>query len=571
MLQFAAFVLALYGIFVVPWHRHVATVDLHERSLAESTALPATGQPDTILPAPSEQQTELTTRYTPKDNRRERKSSSGSKKAKSSSRTKPGKAMWAGANSSNRASTPSQEHAEAQDAGTTLGDGWISTAPAFASLTPRLEPPLPPVDVELSKAWQILSSVRVANELRTTGVTPKDVLKLAGNASEVLEGAAYANMTLEDGKRLWRSALRSASGRILSGANYTLVGERRSRVFATKDTFYLTHAGASNELPQEPIVDNFLASVLPPTGAPPQLDSCALVGNAKGLLREPLGRDIDSHAAVIRINQAPAEGFESYVGSRTTHRLLNHKWASSYEAEALGMRTKKKRAEEPLYLELNVTLIVSRTDWKEFRKLAKALRSHRADVKLLLLSREEVDTAGDLLRFLKLKVEGMRGAEYRGKGSPSSGFVAVHLLLQMCKSLDVYGVGDGMEDSWHYFQTRQFQASREFGEAPHHSFDLEGDILQVMDGGGIIHHHLARPLSPPPAPPKASESPTDLTAEGSQPPSSIVVVEPSIEESPFSNASTWDAPEADALHMTMDNLPSVVDNRTTFNDSVSSR
>ena len=33
-------------------------------------------------------------------------------------------------------------------------------------------------------------------------------------------------------------------------------------------------------------------------------------------------------------------------------------------------------------------------------------------------------------------------------------------------------------------------ASREFNADPHHSFDLEHDMLQVMDAGGLITHHL---------------------------------------------------------------------------------
>lgn len=48
-----------------------------------------------------------------------------------------------------------------------------------------------------------------------------------------------------------------------------------------------------------------------------------------------------------------------------------------------------------------------------------------------------------------------------------------------CFQVSVYGVGDGMAGSWHYFEGRAFAQSREFGNDPHHSFELEHDMLQV--------------------------------------------------------------------------------------------
>ena len=98
----------------------------------------------------------------------------------------------------------------------------------------------------------------------------------------------------------------------------------------------------------------------------------------------------------------------------------------------------------------------------------------------------------------------MRGATFPGKGSPSSGFLGVYMMLQMCDHLDVYGMAQGgLTSSWHYFQVRNhsicnrttvsvlrllryamqpgtFKASREFGGTPHHSFDLERDLMQVI-------------------------------------------------------------------------------------------
>ena len=52
--------------------------------------------------------------------------------------------------------------------------------------------------------------------------------------------------------------------------------------------------------------------------------SCAVVGSAGHLGGAGLGAEIDRHAAVIRINDAPAGGaFELDVGARTTHRFVH--------------------------------------------------------------------------------------------------------------------------------------------------------------------------------------------------------------------------------------------------------
>jgi len=49
--------------------------------------------------------------------------------------------------------------------------------------------------------------------------------------------------------------------------------------------------------------------------------SCAVVGSSAALLARRLGSEIDSHALVIRANQAPLRGYEAHVGTRTDLRV----------------------------------------------------------------------------------------------------------------------------------------------------------------------------------------------------------------------------------------------------------
>ena len=55
--------------------------------------------------------------------------------------------------------------------------------------------------------------------------------------------------------------------------------------------------------------------------------TCAVVGSSGALLRGRYGREIDSHAIVLRFNDASTKGFESIVGSKTSIRILNTKAA----------------------------------------------------------------------------------------------------------------------------------------------------------------------------------------------------------------------------------------------------
>ena len=62
-----------------------------------------------------------------------------------------------------------------------------------------------------------------------------------------------------------------------------------------------------------------------PESDPPStatIDTCAVVGNSWILANSSMGQLIDNHSAVIRLNDAPVVGFESDVGTRCTHRLI---------------------------------------------------------------------------------------------------------------------------------------------------------------------------------------------------------------------------------------------------------
>jgi len=214
----------------------------------------------------------------------------------------------------------------------------------------------------------------------------------------------------------------------------------------------------------------------------PEYGRCAIVGNSQRMLLRTDGAEIDAHDVVMRLNNAPTMGFEPFVGSKTTHRLVNNQWTRTYST--MGRR---------LPLEWNVTLLASRTDYKSYTALFQQLKTVRSDIAVVRLTMEGVNKGGEMLRKIGARIERWRGLEYVGKGSPSSGIVAVYLMLQMCASLSVYGVGlEGCagecagSTAWHYWQDEEFKTSREFGEVPHHSFELEHDVLRLLHAGNYL-------------------------------------------------------------------------------------
>ena len=63
------------------------------------------------------------------------------------------------------------------------------------------------------------------------------------------------------------------------------------------------------------------------------------------------------HVGDDSLSQGPFRHYELFVGSKTTYRLINHKWAEAYLANPY------------LQLERGVTLVVSRTEWQQFLKV----------------------------------------------------------------------------------------------------------------------------------------------------------------------------------------------------------
>jgi len=249
-------------------------------------------------------------------------------------------------------------------------------------------------------------------------------------------------------------------------------------------------------------------------------DSCAVVGNSGGLRLSKLGDAINSHSVVLRTNQAPCEGYHQYVGSKTTFRMLNNLWTLRYINYKEVM--KQRAAESPsMPLDKGLTLLLTRVTGAQFDEMAQTiLRLKRADVRVLLVSSRVVSAARRLLAGYRDRLCKAGYGPFQGGSTPSSGFVSVYLMLQLCRRVTLYGFGSkddtGRKIKYHYytgFGSRHFGTVREDG-SPVHSWEAETEVLEALSRHDQIticraaksnttasrqHNHECGMRRPPPA------------------------------------------------------------------------
>lgn len=134
-------------------------------------------------------------------------------------------------------------------------------------------------------------------------------------------------------------------------------------------------------------------------------DKCAVVGNSGSLLEAERGSEIDAHDVVIRFNAGITEGYEQFVGSKTTFRLLNNP------------DSKQKEAGE-------ITLSTLRDD--DIKTWAGQLLQHPTRLESAFCFDPE---------FLCYSWQWVRNGGHK----PSSGLVGMVLALKICRKITTYG------------------------------------------------------------------------------------------------------------------------------------
>ncbi|XP_047323937.1 sialyltransferase-like protein 1 [Impatiens glandulifera] len=190
------------------------------------------------------------------------------------------------------------------------------------------------------------------------------------------------------------------------------------------------------------LCEEHLNLILPakPPFHPRQFRTCAVVGNSGDLLKTEFGKEIDSHDAVIRDNEAPViEKYAKHVGLKRDFRLVVRGAARNMVAILNGSDDE--------------VLIIKSLTHKDFNAMIKTLPNP-----IYLFQ-------GIVLR----------------RGAKGTGMKSIELALSMCDIVDIYGftVDPGYTE-W----TRYFSAPRK-GHNP-----LQGRAYyQLLECLGVIRIH----------------------------------------------------------------------------------
>jgi len=243
----------------------------------------------------------------------------------------------------------------------------------------------------------------------------------------------------------------------------------------------------------------------PPSGTRTRHKSCALVGNSGVMKGSKMGREIDAHDAVVRINYAPTNGFEGDVGSKTTYDLLNKENCMKLAKGEHHFRSPKSTAflfeshsriiRSQVYIKLLGRAPVKSGEQAVLVLQPALITASRA---IYLMIKGEVEDEINSVRLawgstgqLNLtkmhslspyvanavkRAGAMRPGDkkFHFNNKPMSGMAALFLCIQMCNKITMYGFNaflDKRKQRYHYFDERE-------GMTDVHSFDLAMEVFR---------------------------------------------------------------------------------------------
>uniref|UniRef100_A0AAV2IUH5 Uncharacterized protein n=1 Tax=Knipowitschia caucasica TaxID=637954 RepID=A0AAV2IUH5_KNICA len=162
-------------------------------------------------------------------------------------------------------------------------------------------------------------------------------------------------------------------------------------------------------------------------------DRCALVSSSGQMLGSGAGEEIDTNECVIRMNNAPTVGYETDVGGRTSVRVVSH--------TSRNMRQDGKG--------------------RVFNALLKIAKKY-PEAKLYAVTSEKIQYCDNVFQNETGKNRMKTGAFL------STGFFTMILALDMCDSINVYGMIDNNYCSranhsvvpYHYYESKRINECR---------------------------------------------------------------------------------------------------------------
>ena len=191
------------------------------------------------------------------------------------------------------------------------------------------------------------------------------------------------------------------------------------------------------------------ATVIPLDDWKKRHDSCAVVGNSGSLANGKFGEEIDHHSAVFRVHNAPTHRFEADVGSKTTYQIVDQFWSEQLMAAEGG-------PQEARWLIEDAVLVF----WSSHsQETYVQMRQQFPAMDVVYLSLPFVHTYTEFARRIRKRIgdalhsdtsASSRGADGVAGDVMSSGWYALTMAQQVCRSVDVYGM-DARTGKFHYY------------------------------------------------------------------------------------------------------------------------